>query len=182
VSPVLRGAVLKLGDDVPGLDGIVSAEADGLFFAGRLAEGAEHLFRPVLGDAIVGRQYTFVVGGRNLGHGHGHYYWSAVALLREAGVQALFATSFPYGLARMAVNAGLPALEWPLTGSVDDGDELEVDLDAASVRNLTQGTDHRFDPLPEIVADLLRAGGIAPYTAARLAASAASASSASAAS
>jgi 3-isopropylmalate dehydratase small subunit len=168
MEPV-RGRVLVVGDDVGGLDGIVTAEADGLYFAGQMAEAAGLLFSPVRGHRRDSGPITFVVAGRNFGHGHGHYYWSAIALLREAGARALFATSFPYGFTRMAINAGLPALEWRLVDAVSDGDELEVDVEAGLVENLTTGTRLNFEPPPAVVVDILRAGGIEGYAALRLA-------------
>ncbi|MCS7131186.1 MAG: hypothetical protein NZ934_00420, partial [Hadesarchaea archaeon] len=40
---------------------------------------------------------------------------------------------------------------------------VEVDLEAGEVRNLTTGKTFRFQPMPEFIMRILRAGGMLPY-------------------
>ena len=83
-------------------------------------------------------------------------------LLREAGVRAVVARSFSRGFYRNATNLGLPLAEAETVGTVE-GDLMEVDLDAGVVRNLTQRTEVRAVPLPEIMQRILAEGGLVPF-------------------
>ena len=49
------------------------------------------------------------------------------------------------------------------TDRIDDGDELEVDLSAGTVRDLTNGAELRFSPVPDIMLRILNEGGLVPY-------------------
>jgi 3-isopropylmalate/(R)-2-methylmalate dehydratase small subunit len=47
---------------------------------------------------------------------------------------------------------------------VKEGDELEVDLEAGTVKNLTNKKTLKFTPLPDFLLEIMAAGGIEPYT------------------
>jgi 3-isopropylmalate/(R)-2-methylmalate dehydratase small subunit len=47
--------------------------------------------------------------------------------------------------------------------AVEKGDKLEVDVTGGVVRNLTNGKELKFNPLPEFMVEVLNAGGLAPY-------------------
>jgi 3-isopropylmalate/(R)-2-methylmalate dehydratase small subunit len=49
------------------------------------------------------------------------------------------------------------------TDLIDDGDELEVDLAAGVVRDLTKGIEIPFPPLPPVMAQLLDDGGLVEH-------------------
>jgi len=51
---------------------------------------------------------------------------------------------------------------WALQ-KVEDGDELEVDLEAGVVRNLTKGEEYKFSPFPDFALEIMRAGGLLEY-------------------
>ena len=57
--------------------------------------------------------------------------------------------------------------------AVSTGDEVDVDLVTGRGRNISRGTSFEFPPTPRGIVDLLEAGGIEPYTLARLRAAAA---------
>ena len=103
-----------------------------------------------------------VVAGRNFGCGSSREH--APLSLKYAGVGCVVAESYARIFYRNAVNIGLPALECPgVTKSVDQGDELELDLGAGTVTNLTRGSKLVFTPLPAFMLDVLNAGGLVPY-------------------
>jgi 3-isopropylmalate/(R)-2-methylmalate dehydratase small subunit len=64
---------------------------------------------------------------------------------------------------RNAINFGLPALECPGAGRIRTGDELEIDVEAGVIRDLTQGFELAAQRLPEHIMGLVRAGGLVPY-------------------
>jgi len=46
---------------------------------------------------------------------------------------------------------------------IADGDELEVDLEAGAIQNITKGIQITFDPLPPVMLNILNEGGLLPY-------------------
>lgn len=63
------------------------------------------------------------------------------------------------------MNVGLPIIEYKgIKQKVKEGAELEADLRAGEIKNLTTGEVLEFTPLPDFLLDILEADGIEPYT------------------
>ena len=108
------------------------------------------------------RPGDFLVAGENFGCGSSREH--AVWALRGAGVGAVLAESFARIFFRNAVNTGFPAVECKgISRRVQDGDELEVDLEGGVVRDLSRGEEYRFVPFPEIALEIMGAGGLLEY-------------------
>ena len=102
----------------------------------------------------------FVVAGRNFGCGSSRE--QAPLALKHAGVGAVLADSFARIYFRNSINNGLPALVCD-TSEIEDGDDLELDLEKGVVTNLSRGQEIGCDPLPEVMLDILNEGGLIPY-------------------
>ena len=102
----------------------------------------------------------FVVAGRNFGCGSSRE--QAPLALKHAGVGAVLADSFARIYFRNSINNGLPALVCD-TSEIEDGDDLELDLEKGVVTNLSRGQEIGCDPLPEVMLDILNQGGLIPY-------------------
>jgi 3-isopropylmalate/(R)-2-methylmalate dehydratase small subunit len=63
---------------------------------------------------------------------------------------------------RNSFNIGLPLIETD-TSKIDEGDELQIDLDKGLVKNITKGIELAIKPLPKFMQDLLAEGGIINY-------------------
>jgi 3-isopropylmalate/(R)-2-methylmalate dehydratase small subunit len=114
------------------------------------------------GDEFVSA-YKIVVGGKNFGCGSSREH--APVALDAAGIAAVVAESYARIFFRNAVNGGyLVPFECVdrLCDRVCTGDELELDVAAGTLRNVTTGEDYRLRPLGE-VAPILEAGGIFAY-------------------
>jgi 3-isopropylmalate/(R)-2-methylmalate dehydratase small subunit len=152
---IRRGRVWKFGDSV---DTDVMLPGKALRLSPR--EGSRYLFDAVRGENWAGqvRAGDLVVGGEHFGAGSAR----PVAIpLRLIGVGALLAESMPSLFQRNCVNAGLLALAVPgIAGLCDEGDELEIDTDAATVRNLTSDAVTGFAPMPQFVTEIVEAGGL----------------------
>ena len=86
-----------------------------------------------------------IVAGINFGMGSSSE--DAPRSLRDAGVAAILAESISNIYLRTLINLGLPAIECPGVSSiVEEGHELEVDLESGRVRNLTNGAARTFAP------------------------------------
>ena len=137
---------------------IVSSDPD------ELAAHAFEDLRPSFSADVSAGEY--VVAGHNFGSGSSREH--APLSLVGAGVEAVVARSFARIFFRNALNLGLPVVICPAADRIDDGHEISVDLDEGSVRNYT--TDERYDAeaLPDFLQSLVDAGGLKPYTRAKL--------------
>ncbi len=109
----------------------------------------------------------FVVGGVNFGAGSSRE--AAVVALKRVGVAAVVARSFGRIFFRNAINNGLPAVMVPDTSQIRTGDRLRLDLTARQVTILRTGVTLPILNLTGISLEILRAGGLLPFTEARLA-------------
>jgi len=102
----------------------------------------------------------FVVGGRNFGLGSSREH--APIILKMVGVSAVLAKSAARIFFRNCINIGLPIIVCD-TDRIDDGDELEVDLEGGRLRDLTNGAELTFGRIPETMIRILNEGGLAAY-------------------
>jgi 3-isopropylmalate/(R)-2-methylmalate dehydratase small subunit len=102
----------------------------------------------------------FVVAGRNFGCGSSRE--QAPLVLKHAGVAAVIADSFARIYFRNSINNGLPALVCD-TSEIEDGDDLELDLEKGVVTNLSRGQEIGCDPMPKVMLDILKEGGLVEY-------------------
>ena len=102
----------------------------------------------------------FLVAGSNFGMGSSHE--QAPLVLIHANTRAVLAKTFARIFYRNAINTGLPVVECD-TDLIDDGDELELDLAAGVLRDVTKGIEIPFAPLPPVMAQLLADGGLVEH-------------------
>lgn len=121
---------------------------------------AEHLFELAYPEIRAALQPgDFIVAAKNFGCGSSRE--QAAAALKFAGAGAVIAASFARIFFRNAINLGLPAVVARLECAA--GDELEIDLAAGEIRNLTQNRVVAAAPLDPRAVELLAAGGLIPY-------------------
>src|SRR5688572_18907718 len=98
--------------------------------------------------AMNARPGDVVVAGANFGCGSSREH--AALALKGAGVEAIVAGSFARIFFRNAINMGLAVATSPeAVASVDPGDLVDVDIEAASVSNVTKGLTFETEPLPQ---------------------------------
>lgn len=161
-----RGRVWTVGDNVDTdmiLPGRFLYATDRQALRQALFEGLD----PTLAAKL--REGDIFVAGRNFGCGSAR---PAAAAMRAAGICCVVAQSFSRTFLRGAIDSGVPVLECDVHGRVADGDVIGVDIVAATV-SLADGTVLPGKPYPDFILDVLRAGGILPYTRQQLTASAA---------
>lgn len=105
-------------------------------------------------------QGDFIVAGINFGCGSSRE--QAPLVIKHAGVSAVIASSFARIFYRNSINKGLPLVECDTSG-IENGDELEVDLEKGEVRNLTRGATLKAAPLPEVMMRILDEGGLVEH-------------------
>lgn len=108
-----------------------------------------------------------LVGNHNFGYGHPHY--PPMKAMRQLGIAGVIAESFSPGYWRGEISMGFPQVSCPgILAFVKRWDELIVEWSAGVVRNLTQGTELGFEPLPRADFEMLEAGGLENYLKKRL--------------
>lgn len=102
----------------------------------------------------------FIVTGRNFGCGSSRE--QAPMAIKYAGISAVISKSFARIFYRNCYNLGLPAIEADTDG-IDDGDELEVDLEKGIIKNKTKNKEIKVAPLPPTMQVLLQDGGLVEH-------------------
>ncbi|OIN99243.1 MAG: 3-isopropylmalate dehydratase small subunit [Desulfovibrionaceae bacterium CG1_02_65_16] len=113
-------------------------------------------------------QNDIMVAGENFGCGSSREH-APIAIL-GAGIPVVVAKSFARIFYRNGFNMGLVLLE--VGNDIDkfsDGDKLEVDTEAGSIKNFTTGETIICAKVPPFMQELLDAGGLVPYVRKRLA-------------
>ena len=102
----------------------------------------------------------FIVAGKNFGCGSSRE--QAPQAIKFAGIAAVIAKSFARIFYRNSFNLGLPAIEAD-TDKLQEGDELEVDLDSGIIRNRTKKQEIKIAAVPKIMQTLLEDGGLVEH-------------------
>lgn len=155
---ILRGWAHRLGNDVSTDDVIASKYKSTTM---NMEEMAKHLMENVdpnfIKKVVPG---NFIVGGTNFGCGSSRE--TAPRVIKAAGISAVLAKGFARIFFRNAINTGLPVVECD-TVNIDEGDQLEVDLSAGSVQNISKKTVLKVAPLPSVMLELLNDGGLSEH-------------------
>jgi 3-isopropylmalate/(R)-2-methylmalate dehydratase small subunit len=155
---MLKGKAFKFGDSIS-TDHIVPGRLAHL--RSNLPELAKHVLEdadPTFAARV--KPGDFVVGGKNFGLGSSREH--APLVIKMAGVSAVLAKSVARIFFRNAINRGLPVLITD-TDKINDGDELEIDLAAGTIKDTTNGAELTFKPIPKAMQSLLDEGGLIPY-------------------
>jgi len=158
------GKAWKYGDNVD-TDVIIPARYLNVSTAQELALHCLEDLDPGFAQAV--QPGDVIVAGENFGCGSSREH--APLAIKGAEVRAVVARSFARIFYRNAINVGLPILESPAAAeAVQSGHELEIDLEAGRIRNLTTGETYQAEPYPPFMMDIINAGGLVPYTRQKL--------------
>jgi len=124
-------------------------------------ELAKHVFEDIEHDFYTKiKKGDFLVSGENFGCGSSRE--QAPLALRATGIRAVAAKSFGRIFYRNSLNLGLYLLECN-TNYIDDGDELEMDLERNILKNKFKGLNIAFKPIPPLAKKILAEGGMVEY-------------------
>jgi 3-isopropylmalate/(R)-2-methylmalate dehydratase small subunit len=108
------------------------------------------------------RRGDLIVAGENFGCGSSREH--APLCIKESGVACVIAKSFARIFFRNAINIGLPILECPdAVEAISEGDQIEVNLAAGTVRHLGTGKTYSTAPFPRELQEIIAAGGLMNY-------------------
>lgn len=101
-----------------------------------------------------------IVAGRNFGCGSSRE--QAATCLKYAGVEAVIAKSFARIFFRNAINQGLAVIQSPQAAeNIAHGEEIAIDFARGIIK--TKGKSFDFEPLPDYILKILKAGGLIAY-------------------
>ena len=155
---MLKGKAFKFGDDIS-TDHIIPGKY--AYLRSNLPELAKHVMEdadPKIASKV--KPGDFIVGGNNFGLGSSREH--APLVIKMAGVKAILAKSVARIFFRNAINLGLPILLCN-TDDINDGDELEIELEKGIIRNMTNGKQLTFSKIPDVMLKILDEGGLLPY-------------------
>jgi len=103
-----------------------------------------------------------IVAGDNFGCGSSREH--APAVIKESGISLVIAKSFARIFYRNAINIGLPILECrDAFEGIDDGDQIEFDLEKGMIRDITKDKTFKSEPFPPFIMEIIKAGGLMSY-------------------
>lgn len=153
------GQVYKFGADID-TDAIIPARylntTDPAELAKHCMEDADPTFpaKVKTGDIIV--------ADKNFGCGSSREH--APIAIKGAGVACVIATSFARIFYRNSINIGLPILECDQAyQAINEGDQVEVDLESGQITNLRTGDTYQAVPFPGFMQDIMAQGGLINY-------------------
>jgi len=155
---MLRGKVFKFGDSIS-TDHIVPGRL--LHLRSNLPELAKHVLEDA--DTTFAQRVAsgdFIVAGKNFGLGSSREH--APLVIKMSGVSAVLVKTVARIFFRNAINVGLPVLICD-TDKINDGDQLEVNLETGQIIDLTNNVQISFSRMPEVMLRILDEGGLIPY-------------------
>ena len=89
--------------------------------------------------------------------------------IKASGVKLIIAKTFARIFFRNAINIGLAVIpSEEASENINDGDELEVNLDKGEIKDLTTGKAFTINPVPEFIREIISSGGYINHTRKKL--------------
>jgi len=155
---ILKGKAHVFGDDI-NTDYIISGKYK--FKTLDMNELGKHVMEDI--DPNFSQKVKvgdFIVAGKNFGCGSSRE--QAPRALLASGIRGIIASSMARIFFRNAINCGLLTLEGD-TSHIQNGDELEINLTTGKINDLTQNFTIEAAPLPEVMIQILKEGGLVSY-------------------
>jgi len=153
---VLRGKAWKFGDDV-NTDEIIPARYLSLTDPTELAAHVMEDADPAFASKV--QKGDIIVAGKNFGCGSSREH--APVAIKGAGVACVIAKSFARIFFRNSFNMGLLIFESAAAAEgIQEGDEIEVDPAAGTIRNTVSGETFHATPIPPFMRELVEDGGL----------------------
>ncbi len=113
------------------------------------------------------KERKIIVAGDNFGCGSSREH--APVSIKASGAALIIAKTFARIFFRNAVNIGLAVIPCPEAAqNINDGDEVEADLDRGIIKNITSGKEFAINPVPPFIQEIISAGGYINYTKKKL--------------
>ncbi len=159
LTKIIKDKVIKYGDNVD-TDVIIPAR---YLNTTNQEELAAHCFEDLDKDFKKKvKEAKIIVAGLNFGCGSSREH--APLAIKASQIKLIIAKTFARIFFRNAINIGLlviPSLE--AAQQINELDEIEVDLDAGLISNITQKKKYKINPVPEFIQEIILSGGYINY-------------------
>ena len=161
---IFRGKVWKFGSDVD-TDVIIPAKYLSIIDPQELGK---HCMEGITPDFhLKMKQGDIIVADKNFGCGSSREH--APLAIKAIGISCVIAKTFARIFYRNAFNIGLPILESiDAPDQIEEGHEIEVNIDTGVIRDLTLGKSLKEKPIPPFMQELIKDGGLMNYVAKRV--------------
>ena len=151
-----HGTVHKYGDNVD-TDVIIPAR---YLNTASHSELAAHCMEDIDRDFVKNvKPGDIIVAEKNFGCGSSREH--APIAIKASGVSCVIAASFARIFYRNSINIGLPILESPeAAAGIRAGDEVEVDFDTGTIKNISRGETYKASPYPPFLQNIIQKGGL----------------------
>jgi 3-isopropylmalate/(R)-2-methylmalate dehydratase small subunit len=154
MTQLIRGRVWRFGDNV---NTDVMAPWDTISQPWEEARRRVLHIRPEFAEQV--QQGDVVVAGRNWGCGSSRE--QAPQYLKNMGIAAVVAESFGRIYFRNSIAIAFPNLACPgVSSAFEDGDEIEIELETAIIRNLSKGKELQGQPYTPEMLEIVEKGGL----------------------
>jgi len=151
----VRGNVWKFGDNI-NTDDIIAARYLNTTDEKQLASHCMETIMPDFSKKI--KKGDIIVAGSNFGCGSSREH--APVAIKGCGISVVIAKSFARIFLRNSINIGLPVIELHQADEIDQGDEIEVDFEEGSIKNISKEKIYKFNRYPEFLQEIIRNGGL----------------------
>jgi 3-isopropylmalate/(R)-2-methylmalate dehydratase small subunit len=154
MTQLIRGRVWRFGDNV---NTDVMAPWDTISQPWEEARRRVLHIRPEFAEQV--QPGDVVVAGRNWGCGSSRE--QAPQYLKNMGIAAVVAESFGRIYFRSSIAIAFPNLACPgVSSAFEDGDEIEIELETAIIRNLSKGKELQGQPYTPEMLEIVEKGGL----------------------
>ena len=155
----IKGRAWVFGDNVD-TDQIIQGIHLAMLDYSEMAKYTFEMVRPEFAEQV--KPGDIVVAGRNFGGGSSRE--EAPMVLKELGIRLVIAESFARIFYRNAFNVGMPALlVKDVSSQISDGQTVEANVLTGKVSIIETGVTLDTDKLPDMMLELLKAGGAIPH-------------------
>ena len=152
----LKGRVWKFGDNID-TDIIIPAQYLANTNPKVLGEHCMEPLRPGFNKMV--KEGDIIVGGLNFGCGSSREH--APIAISALGIPLVIAKTFARIFYRNAFNKGLALLEADIIDSVEEGEEIEVDISSGAITCKKRVVQAK--PIPPFMVELIDHGGLVKY-------------------
>jgi 3-isopropylmalate/(R)-2-methylmalate dehydratase small subunit len=156
MEKIIKGKVWRFSDDVdtdqifPGRYLSISDPKD---MVEHCMEGAGHpRFREEASEG------DLIIAGENFGCGSSREH--AAVCLKLLGIRAIVAESFARIFFRNGLNLGLPVVEASGVSAIEEGNEIEINVETGKILDITTGRSYQGSPIPDFLFKMVEKGGL----------------------
>jgi len=158
-----KGRAWKFGPNID-TDAIIPACYLNITDPGELAQHCMENENVRFGQEV--KEGDMIVAETNFGCGSSREH--APIAIKAKGISCVIAKTFARIFYRNAFNMGLPIIESDeAVDGIQDGHELEVDLEKGEIKNETTGQHFNASPIPPFMQQLIDDGGLMEHIAKR---------------